>query len=481
MIDSRVNNEADWLGMSGGHPWHLDNETDSILFLTNMTNQVGGVGFAMQADGVDYYLTRLRLAGHETRAIDLRKLRDAQKPDFRKHTLPADATDGSVHWIRFDGPVTGRLVVLQRHRGMASNYTCSGGCICQPNFQSLHVYPSSWDMLPGETKLFTAQEWRIDCNSFYFYLDLTGGPWASGNPSLATVTPGGGLVTAGDTGGSTSIIMGPINTNIYIPIFHYPVWQCQTQLIHPQCGGTVNVKPKITSIAPTRGLIGVTTSVTVNGAGFGGNPTVNAGTGITVTRGSFSDTQIQASFAVANNAPAGNHAVTVTTVQGTSNSVNLYVQVPTRLSAPPPTLHSYVNQIATHCDGSPLETDPNTPRWGTQDCFLYTLLDQDTPTANTITYTNLTASEAFQWKSGYTQLPEAITGIEITNGQFGDEIAVFAQGGPIPPSFQQTFLQTFTTRNEGNFQTWTVRKNCVRWSGSSVTVTDVTANPATCQ
>jgi hypothetical protein len=183
----------------------------------------------------------LRSRGRK-RAIDLRKLRDAQKPDFRKHTIPPDATDGSVHWIRFDGPVTGRLVVLQRHRGMASNYTCSTGCICQPNFQSLHVYPSSWDMLPGDTKLFTALEWRIDCNNFSFYLELSGGPWASAYPSVATVTPGGGLVTAGDTGGSTAIMLGPITRYVYNYVFHYPSWQCQANLIHPQCGGTVNVQ-----------------------------------------------------------------------------------------------------------------------------------------------------------------------------------------------------------------------------------------------
>jgi hypothetical protein len=242
VIDSRVNNEADWLGMSGAHPWHLDDETDSILFLTNMTDQVGGVGFAMQASGVDYYLTRLRLAGHETRAIDLRKLRDAQKPDFRKHTIPPEATDGSVHWIRFDGPVTGRLVVLQRHRGMASNYTCSGGCICPATFSFLQVLPSSWTMLPGEQKPFAALEWRIDCNNFSFSLELTGGPWTSSYQPVATVTPGGGLVTAGQTGGSTSIILGPINTYIYIPIFHYPVWQCQASVIHPQCGSTIRTR-----------------------------------------------------------------------------------------------------------------------------------------------------------------------------------------------------------------------------------------------
>jgi hypothetical protein len=125
---------------------------------------------------------------------------------------------------------------------MASNYTCSGGCICPATFSSLQVLPSSWDMLPGDTKLFAALEWRIDCNNFSFSLELTGGPWTSSYHPVATVTPGGGLVTAGQTGGSTSIILGPINTYIYIPIFHYPVWQCQTQLIHPQCGGTVRVR-----------------------------------------------------------------------------------------------------------------------------------------------------------------------------------------------------------------------------------------------
>jgi len=105
--------------------------------------------------------------------------------------------------------------------------------------------------------------------------------------------------------------------------------ECDEIVTSKRGNGTDNVKPKITSISPPRGLIGVTTSVSISGSGFGGNPTVNAGTGITVTRGTFNDTQIQASFAVASNAPAGNHNVTVTTAQGTSNSDKVfYVQVP---------------------------------------------------------------------------------------------------------------------------------------------------------
>ncbi len=36
VIDSRLANEGDsWAG-SGANPWHLDNETESILFLTDM-------------------------------------------------------------------------------------------------------------------------------------------------------------------------------------------------------------------------------------------------------------------------------------------------------------------------------------------------------------------------------------------------------------------------------------------------------------
>ncbi len=65
----------------------------------------------------------MKLKPHETRAIDLRKLRDAQKPDFKGNLIPANATDGSVSWIRLENlSVMGKLVVMQRNQGMASSY-----------------------------------------------------------------------------------------------------------------------------------------------------------------------------------------------------------------------------------------------------------------------------------------------------------------------------------------------------------------------
>ena len=49
------------------------------------------IGYVVTAGGVHYYLTDLKLNPHETRAIDLRKLRDAQEPDFQGNKIPAGA------------------------------------------------------------------------------------------------------------------------------------------------------------------------------------------------------------------------------------------------------------------------------------------------------------------------------------------------------------------------------------------------------
>jgi hypothetical protein len=206
VIDSRLANEGDGWAGSGGHPWHLDDETESILFLTNMGDRECPIGFRMQAGGVHYFLTDLTLKPHETRVIDLRKLRDAQEPDADGHTIPPGASDGTVLWIRLDDvPVMGRLVVLQRHRGMASNYDC-GTCSCPACYLWVDTLPDAVDMVPQMTKQLTARAYFLDCNSTMFWTPATGGSfWESDWPSVATVNNHGskGLVTAnspGDTG-----------------------------------------------------------------------------------------------------------------------------------------------------------------------------------------------------------------------------------------------------------------------------------------
>lgn len=205
VIDSRLANERDgWVG-SGAHPWHLDEETESILFLTNMSEKSARIGFDMVAGGVHYYLTRLKLNPHETRAIDLRKVRDEQKPDLKGNKVPAGATDGSVVWIRLDHvPVMGRLVVLQRHKKMASSYDCYI-CDCDPDFIKLDVVPSSWTLLPDESALFDAYAlFQEQCGGYQWWEYVCPDSWTSRSPNVATIDDGG--VATGHTGGTATIV-----------------------------------------------------------------------------------------------------------------------------------------------------------------------------------------------------------------------------------------------------------------------------------
>jgi len=369
----------------------------------------------------------------------------------------------------------GRLLILQRHKGLSSNYDCHI-CDCPPDYADLALDPVSMSLFVNNTMWNEAfGMYQEHCNQYYWW-GYVEGAYTSNDPVIATATVDG--LVKGRSGGATSI------RSSYTDYWYTYSSTLQDCVEHNRTflrAAQAKVPPHIDSISPTRGLIGASTGVTISGNGFGTNPTVSAGTGIAVTRGPFSDTEIQATFAVAGNAPTGNHSVKVTTSQGDSNTdKTFYVQVPTKVSAPAPTVHIFTNQIATHCDGSALEYHPNTPRWGTEDCFLYTLQDQNTPTGGTISYSHLTVSEAFQWKSGSTNLPQAWSDVGLVGAQFGDEQSAFAEGGPIPLDFTMDFLQTFTITNTDNQQTWTVRKNCIRWSGSSVTVTDVTANPGSC-
>ena len=62
VVDAKLQNEGNaWAG-SGAHPWHLDSETESLVFLTDMGDEPARIGFKVWDQGTVYYLTRLKLA-----------------------------------------------------------------------------------------------------------------------------------------------------------------------------------------------------------------------------------------------------------------------------------------------------------------------------------------------------------------------------------------------------------------------------------
>jgi Bacterial Ig-like domain (group 2) len=217
---------------------------ESIPFLSNNSDRrdrFARARFSIWAKRTVYNLIKLRLAPHETRAIDLRKLRDAQQADFKGNKIPAGATDGSVHWIRLDNlPVVGRLVVIARHGGLASNFDCPG-CPCPPNDTGLSVSPATADMLPGETAQMSATETETNCKGQNYYYDETDSvTWSSANTSVATISSRG-LVTAFAPG--SAVMTASMSGCTYIPYYG-----CACQSFNMQSAGSCNVDSLVFTI-----------------------------------------------------------------------------------------------------------------------------------------------------------------------------------------------------------------------------------------
>ncbi len=226
VVDARVMNEGDGWAGSGANPWHLDTNTESILFLTDESDKPARIGFSITAGGVHYYLTTLKLAPHETRAINIRQLRDAQQADFKNNKFPAGAADGAVNWVRLDNvAVTGRVVVISRSGGIASSYDCSY-CTCPSGFDSVvAVSPTSFDLLPGDWMGCTCTAEYKDCNSVFTYVNVTASAtWSSSNTSIATVS---GNVVTGLAGGTATISANWTDCGVWA--FVMPSCECTSQ------------------------------------------------------------------------------------------------------------------------------------------------------------------------------------------------------------------------------------------------------------
>lgn len=259
VVDSRVVNER-VITMSGANPWHLDTDTESVLFLTSTSDKEGGVALQICASGVKYHITDMRLKPHETRAINIRKLRDQQKPDFLNNKIPADATDGAVFWLDVgEKPVVGRLVVFHPSGRTASNYDCGCECGDQPGggagnleFDSYSMAGYTSSLVAGQTEDLQAIAQYDDCNGNYYYYALADSWTAS--PSLV-----GGV--ASQSGGSIGHVttQSPGQLNITAQ-YSYCEWTYDPASLLCDCGyvneayayATINVltPPTITLSSP---------------------------------------------------------------------------------------------------------------------------------------------------------------------------------------------------------------------------------------
>ena len=208
--------------------------------------------------------------------------------------------------------------------------TCVNGCTNCAGFTGLSIFDNPFAVAVGATHQLRATAYYSNGTPFD---QTSASDWSSNNPAVATVA----------TGVVSGVSPGALTISAFISL-ESPQTICWGQLdengnplscpvmqqFAASDSGTVTP-----TISPGKGLIGTTVRVTVNGSGFGSNPTVNVGgTGITLTYSSKSDTQIVVDFKMDTaSSTAGNHAVSVTGPGGTSSSVNFFVQVPTNFSA----------------------------------------------------------------------------------------------------------------------------------------------------
>src|SRR5690242_6405191 len=207
VVDARTANELDGWAGSGANPRHVDSQTDSILFLTDEGYSPARIGFSITAGGAHYYLTSLQLAPGETRAINIRELRDAQAADFQGNKIPAGATDGSVNWIRLDSvPVEGRLIVIQKQQRMASSYDCST-CLCPAHYTALNVAPGSFGLIPAVYQDMGSTATYSGCNGSLSYYNVTSSStWSSNNTPVIKMDSTVHYRADGMSGGTATVL-----------------------------------------------------------------------------------------------------------------------------------------------------------------------------------------------------------------------------------------------------------------------------------
>ncbi len=165
----------------------------------------------------------------------------------------------------------------------------------------------------------------------------------------------------------------------------------------------------------------------------------------------------------------------LTQVQTPPHTVeHILPKVPTSAVIEPPpggsVLTTYLNQTQTSCDG--LQSSPN--RYGYQRCVTYQVKDQD--------------GNDFQKVMGIHEdvvdvdhnfIPIQSTGDSSSNvdGEFLDQLLLLnTKPQPLPANACSISKQSFTATGNKN----PIRINCLQFSATDVTITDVTANPSQC-
>ena len=272
------------------------------------------------------------IAAHQTIEIDVKRLRDEQTPDVSGRVIPLDLASGQIMWslkqiapppageeTRQGLALIGRSEQVDVQHGISSNYACQS--CCSNGYSDSYIIPASSDV-EVDTLVNFAVAYQIDkdCyNDLTLPYPRTLESWSSTDTETATINNSGVATAIG--AGETTIQVSWIDYRYdlqFAPCSDFSpgapqCWDCNSPTqVFASPSAVLRVRPRITSITPSRGVVGNTTNVTIAGKGFRSTLSVNPIDGITVSGITLnSSTSISASFAVAADATGGNRAVTI--------------------------------------------------------------------------------------------------------------------------------------------------------------------------
>jgi hypothetical protein len=410
---------------TGGYPWFIEGDSSTFVYIKNVTDEEQHFTFSLTYDGGDYSLGVKKIKARQTVAFDLKALRDNQVPDERNQTIPVNATRGKIVWSvrgRNSLALLGRSEQVDLAKGVSSSYACF---MCCPNsFRSSRISPTDFGV--GISNFTTVRGLQRDRTCYgsltpeYYWGDT----WSIDNSSVASIEG------TGDAADVTGVAVGTATVTGEWEVFTFTLEHdldgpyCVESSDIMQASGPVRVTPRIDNITPGLGPVDSSVGISIVGSGFGTSPTVSVGGGgITTTVQTSSNTSISVTLNISAEASAGDHAITVTANGQQSNSINFFVQIPTKLE------RKSISNLDDQEGGC-----------GVVRHLSYQVLDQNGDPIKM----GGTISEGI---SGFSSVPSAIsappaTQRTIVDGIFPDDVGYLIPS--CPPAFTATFVQSFT-------------------------------------
>jgi hypothetical protein len=319
--------------------------------------------------GTQRYDLEQTLQPDEQMWVDVGKLIREQVPDKNGNVLPNTLTSGSYQLRDLTNKAIGSLFEGKVTYDKTYGHVAYGCAECCGWADAPYMYYNPIGVALGFQ---SGQDvWDEDLctdNEGSILFAISPGSWTTGNGAIATASRA--VLTGVSVGSTTNGASGSLTTGIGGGGGR----KCPITPIKPS--GDADVKPSISSVSPSRGLIGATTkSVSIAGKGLTGGH-VNTPAAIQVTNiTTATDTQITFDAVISSTATPGNNAGAIyVSVSGQeSNKVDFFVQVPTSLSMVP---GSAQNTTEKPC--------PGVNQCGRIVTFKYQVYDQDSPTAQPV-------------------------------------------------------------------------------------------------